>query len=97
MNKAALKSVLGRNDWFASLPPTLAEGILELGRIRRLDNSLIYSANDADVISARIDSRSLSGYQSAFVRILCTHYGIIDRRLITWTPSSDFARQKNNV
>ena len=29
MNKAALKSVLGRNDWFASLPPALAEGILE--------------------------------------------------------------------
>ena len=34
MNKAALKSVLGRNDWFASLPPALAETILEFGETK---------------------------------------------------------------
>jgi CRP/FNR family transcriptional regulator, cyclic AMP receptor protein len=47
VNKAALRAVLGRNDWFARLDPELANGILDLGRMRRLDNSLIYSANDA--------------------------------------------------
>ena len=74
MNKAALRSVLGRNDWFASLPPALAEGILELGRIRRLANSLIYSANDADdglvaLISGqiRLTSFSSSGEASFLV------------------------------
>jgi CRP/FNR family transcriptional regulator, cyclic AMP receptor protein len=74
MNKAALRSVLGRNDWFAGLPPALAEGILELGRIRGLDNSLIYSANDADnglvaLISGqiRLTSFSSSGEPSFLV------------------------------
>ena len=34
MNKAALKAVLGRRDWFAQLDSEFADGILELGRIR---------------------------------------------------------------
>jgi CRP/FNR family transcriptional regulator, cyclic AMP receptor protein len=46
MNKAAVKAVLGRSDWFAQLDCEFADDILELGRIRRLNDSLIYSAND---------------------------------------------------
>jgi hypothetical protein len=34
MNKAALKAVLGRRDWFAQLDSEFADGILELGSIR---------------------------------------------------------------
>ena len=46
MNKAALKAVLARSDWFAQLDSEFADDILELGRIRRLNDSLIYSAGD---------------------------------------------------
>jgi CRP/FNR family transcriptional regulator, cyclic AMP receptor protein len=58
VNKAALKAVLRRNDWFAGLGGELADGILELGRIRRLNDSLIYSANDvADGLFALISGQ----------------------------------------
>src|ERR1700739_683526 len=46
MNKAPLKAVLARSDWFAQLDSEFADDILELGRIRRLNDSLIYSAGD---------------------------------------------------
>jgi CRP-like cAMP-binding protein len=58
MNKAALKAVLGRSDWFAQLDSEFADDILELGRIRRLNDSLIYSASDvADGIFALISGQ----------------------------------------
>jgi CRP/FNR family cyclic AMP-dependent transcriptional regulator len=58
VNKATLKAVLGRNDWFAGLGGELADGILELGRIRRLNDSLIYSADDvADGVFAPISGQ----------------------------------------
>jgi CRP/FNR family cyclic AMP-dependent transcriptional regulator len=58
VNKAALKAVLGRNDWFARLDPELADGILDLGRMRRLNDSLIYSASDvADGLFALISGQ----------------------------------------
>jgi len=47
MNKSVLKAVLRKNKWFASLPPSLADNILRLGRIRSADDSLIYSASDS--------------------------------------------------
>ena len=47
MNKSVLKAVLRKNKWFASLPPSLADDILRLGRIRTADDSLIYSATDS--------------------------------------------------
>jgi CRP/FNR family transcriptional regulator, cyclic AMP receptor protein len=58
MNKAALKAVLGRRDWFAQLDSEFADDILELGRIRRLNDSLIYSASDvADGMFALISGQ----------------------------------------
>lgn len=73
MNKTALKSVLGRNHWFAGLPPALAEGILDAGRLRRLRSTMIYSAHDsADGIVALISgqvriSRVTSSGQPSFL------------------------------
>ncbi|HWX29227.1 MAG TPA: Crp/Fnr family transcriptional regulator [Steroidobacteraceae bacterium] len=74
MNKAVLKTVLGRNKWFAGLPPELADGILRLGRVRRLNDALIYSAGDcADGMIAlisgqiRLTSFSVSGQPSFLV------------------------------
>src|ERR1700741_2606000 len=74
MNKTVLKTVLGRNKWFAGLPPELADGILRLGRVRRLNDALIYSASDrADGITAlisgqiRLTSFSVSGQPSFLV------------------------------
>ena len=53
-----MKAVLGRSDWFAGLGGELADGILDLGRIRRLNDSLIYSANDvADGLFALISGQ----------------------------------------
>ncbi len=75
MIKAALKYVLGKNEWFAGLAPELADKILELGRIRRLDDTLIYSTNDvADGIYALISgqvriSRVFHSGQPAFLLI----------------------------
>ncbi|MBR0825668.1 Crp/Fnr family transcriptional regulator [Bradyrhizobium manausense] len=46
MNKADLKAVLRKNKWFAGLPPSLADSILHLGRVRTVEGSLIYSATD---------------------------------------------------
>jgi CRP/FNR family transcriptional regulator, cyclic AMP receptor protein len=58
MNKAALKAVLGRSDWFAQLDSEFRDDILELGRIRRLSDSLIYSASDvADGMFALISGQ----------------------------------------
>jgi CRP/FNR family transcriptional regulator, cyclic AMP receptor protein len=58
MNKAALKAVLARSDWFAQLDSEFADDILELGRIRRLNDSLIYSASDvADGMFALISGQ----------------------------------------
>ena len=58
MNKTVLKAVLGRNKWFAGLPPELADGILRLGRVRRLNDALIYSASDcADGMIALISGQ----------------------------------------
>src|ERR1700739_1793605 len=58
MNKAPLKAVLGRSDWFAQLDSEFGDDILELGRIRRLNDSLIYSASDvADGIFALISGQ----------------------------------------
>src|SRR6266478_202489 len=74
MNKTVLKTVLGRNKWFAGLPPELADGILRLGRVRRLNDALIYSASDcADGMIAlisgqiRLTSFSMSGQPSFLV------------------------------
>src|ERR1700758_3482474 len=74
MNKTVLKTVLGRNKWFAGLPPELADGILRLGRVRRLNDALIYSASDsADGMIAlisgqiRLTSFSVSGQPSFLV------------------------------
>src|SRR5246127_5990532 len=74
MNKTVLKTVLGRNKWFAGLPPELADGILRLGRVRRLNDALIYSASDcADGMIAlisgqiRLTSFSTSGQPSFLV------------------------------
>src|SRR5260370_28130030 len=74
MNKTVLKTVLGRNKWFAGLPPELADGILRLGRVRRLNDALIYSASDcADGMVAliagqiRLTSFSVSGQPSFLV------------------------------
>ena len=71
MNKAVLKAVLRKNKWFAGLPPSLADSILRLGRVRSVDNSLIYSASDSrDGLVAlvsgqvRLTSFSLSGNPS---------------------------------
>src|SRR5947209_17725533 len=71
MNKAVLKGVLRKNKWFASLPPSLADDILRLGRVRTVDDSLIYSATDSQdglvaLISGqvRLTSFSLSGNPS---------------------------------
>lgn len=47
MNKSVVKAVLRKNKWFASLPPSLADDILRLGRIRSADDSLIYAATDS--------------------------------------------------
>jgi CRP/FNR family cyclic AMP-dependent transcriptional regulator len=58
MNKTALKTVLGRNKWFAGLPSELADDILRLGRVRRLNDALIYSATDtADGMIALISGQ----------------------------------------
>jgi CRP/FNR family transcriptional regulator, cyclic AMP receptor protein len=58
MNKAAVRAVLGRSDWFTQLDSEFADDILELGRIRRLNDSLIYSASDvADGIFALISGQ----------------------------------------
>ena len=74
MNKTVLKTVLGRNNWFAGLPSELADDILRLGRVRRLNDTLIYSASDcADGIVAlvsgqiRLTSFSVSGQPSFLV------------------------------
>ena len=71
MNKATLKTVLRKNKWFAGLPAPLADSILRLGRVRKVDNSLIYSATDGPdglvaLISGqmRLTSFSLSGNPS---------------------------------
>jgi CRP-like cAMP-binding protein len=59
MNKAALKAVLGRRDWFAQLDSEFADDILELCRLRRLNDSLIYSASDvADGMFALISGQA---------------------------------------
>ncbi len=47
MNKAVLKAVLRKNKWFSGLAPSLADGILRLGRVRRVEDGLIYSASDS--------------------------------------------------
>src|ERR1700751_6243957 len=58
MNKAALKAVVGRSDWFAQLDSEFANDTLELGGIIRLSDSLIYSASDvADGIFALISGQ----------------------------------------
>jgi len=71
MNKAALKAVLETNKWFAGIPPSLADSILRLGRIRNLNDTLIYSATDSHdgliaLVSGqvRLTSFSLSGHPS---------------------------------
>jgi len=71
MNKAVLKTVLRKNKWFASLSPSLADSILRLGRVRSVDDSLIYSATDSKdglvaLVSGqlRLTSFSLSGNAS---------------------------------
>jgi CRP/FNR family transcriptional regulator, cyclic AMP receptor protein len=71
MNKAVLKAVLEENKWFAGLPPSVADSILRLGRVRSLTDAMIYSATDSDdgliaLVSGqvRLTSFSLSGHPS---------------------------------
>jgi len=47
MNKAVVKAVLRKNKWFAGLAPSLADSILRLGRVRSVEDALIYSATDS--------------------------------------------------
>jgi CRP/FNR family transcriptional regulator, cyclic AMP receptor protein len=71
MNKAILKAALTQNKWFAGVPPSLADSILRLGRVRTLNDALIYSATDSHdgliaLVSGqvRLTSFSLSGSPS---------------------------------
>ncbi|KIZ41337.1 MULTISPECIES: Crp/Fnr family transcriptional regulator [Rhodopseudomonas] len=68
MNKAILRADLRKNKWFAGLAPSLADNILRLGRVRNVQDSLIFSATDSPdgllaLISGqvRMTSFSLSG------------------------------------
>ncbi|MDP1627151.1 Crp/Fnr family transcriptional regulator [Parvibaculum sp.] len=47
MNGKALRHILSRSEWFAALPPALAEGIVAEARIRRFRNQPIYLTGDA--------------------------------------------------
>ncbi len=45
-NRQDLRDVLAANPWFRGLPAPLADGILSLGLVRRLDGQTAYAAGD---------------------------------------------------
>jgi CRP/FNR family cyclic AMP-dependent transcriptional regulator len=58
MGKLDVEGVLATNNWFASLPAELSEGILHAGRLRHFESSLIYAADDtADGLFALVSGQ----------------------------------------